>query len=124
MSQYLEVSGMSTSDAEHMKRIELEFDSAQILELGGQEIGLLKTVRHANDWELLQIQLIPAFQGKGVGAILIRELLAEAKQLGTTVYLSVLQSNPARHLYERLGFVLAGENEHSYRMVHHAREDN
>ena len=120
MSQYLEASGMSTSDAEHMKRIELEFESAQILELGGQPVGLLKTVRRESDWDLLQIQLDPMLQGKGVGATLIRELLAEARQLGATVHLSVLKSNPALRLYQRLGFILAGENEHSYRMVHHA----
>lgn len=117
MSPHLVASGMSASDAGHMKRIELEFESAQVLELNGQLVGLLKIVRQASNWELLQIQLIPALQGKGVGASLIHELLAEAGQLGANVHLSVLKSNPARRLYERLGFVLTGENEHSYLMV-------
>ena len=110
---------MVATDAEHMKRIELEFESAQVLELNGQRVGLLKAVRRGNDWQLLQIQLVPMLQGRGVGATLIRELLTEARSSGATVQLSVLRANPARHLYERLGFVVVGESEHSYRMVHH-----
>ena len=122
MSKHLEASEMRVTDAEHMKRIELEFESAQVLELNGQRVGLLKAVRRGNDWQLLQIQLVPVLQGMGVGATLIRELLAEARSLGATVQLSVLKANPARRLYERLGFVVVGESEHSYRMVHHAVE--
>lgn len=118
MSPYLVASGMVASDEGHMKRIELDFESAKILELHGQPVGLLKVVRHVDHWELLQIQLIPTLQGKGVGASLIRELLFEAGQVQTTVRLSVLKSNPARHLYERLGFVLVSEGDHSYLMAH------
>ena len=44
-------------------------------------------------------------------------LLAEAKRIGAAVKLSVLKSNPARSLYQRLGFVIVGENDQSLLMV-------
>jgi GNAT superfamily N-acetyltransferase len=120
MNRHIEASGASTADEEHMKRIELEFESAQILELDGRQVGLLKVVRRGSDWELLQIQLVTELQGTGLGAALVQELLTEARSAGAAVHLSVLKANPARRLYERLGFVLAGETEHSFRMVRRA----
>jgi ribosomal protein S18 acetylase RimI-like enzyme len=47
------------------------------------------------------IELLPAWQGKGIGTAIIRTLLARRKD----VSLRVLTSNPrAAALYERLGF--------------------
>lgn len=43
-------------------------------------------------------------------------VLREAGQAGVAVELSVLKVNPARRLYERLGFVQVSEGEHSYLM--------
>jgi ribosomal protein S18 acetylase RimI-like enzyme len=51
-----------------------------------------------------------------VGERLIRELIAEARQAGASVSLHVLQANPARRLYERLGFRIVGQGEHEYLM--------
>ena len=45
-------------------------------------------------------------RGKGLGAMLVRELLALANaRCATSAYLQVAASNPACSLYERLGFV-------------------
>ena len=55
---------------------------------------------------VLQVAVRPAFQGRGIGACLLRELAAEFRAAGLIrVALGVSVSNPARRLYERLGFV-------------------
>lgn len=83
------------------------FECAQIIEHEGRSAGLFKVARDGLDWQLIQIQLAPALQGRGVGERLIRELIAEAGREGAGLSLHVLHANPARRQYERLGFRIA-----------------
>ena len=46
----------------------------------------------------------PNVCGQGVGEKLMRALIAEATSRGVGLCLSVRSENPARRLYERLGF--------------------
>jgi ribosomal protein S18 acetylase RimI-like enzyme len=45
-------------------------------------------------------------RGRGVGGMLLRELIAEATRRGVALCLNVRHDNPARRLYERIGFRL------------------
>lgn len=54
----------------------------------------------------LSISLLPAYRGRGIGTALLSRLLSEAAQRFDAVSLSVTESNPARRLYERLGFII------------------
>lgn len=110
MKFYLEEAGMPTSHEEYEKRIRFEFDSAQIVELGGSPIGLFKvTYSNArNYWYIVQIQIEPMYQGMKVGTRLIGQLIEKANETGATVGLSVINTNPAQHLYTRLGFKVVG----------------
>ncbi len=79
-----------------------------ILLLDGRSIGRLSVARHdGTDW-IIEISLLPSACGKGVGADLLRRLLATAHDAGRAVSLHVLDGNPARRLYRRLGFVDKG----------------
>lgn len=51
------------------------------------------------------IQLSAACRRRGIGSAILREVLAQAGARGQAVELTVLRVNPARALYERLGFV-------------------
>ncbi len=53
---------------------------------------------------LLDISLLPRWRGLGVGSALLRDVLADARALQRPVQLNVELTNPARRLYERLGF--------------------
>lgn len=53
------------------------------------------------DWILLMISVDPDLRGLGIGGKLAKKCLAEA---GTPVKLHVEYDNPAKRLYERLGF--------------------
>lgn len=54
---------------------------------------------------LFNIAVEPAHQGKGCGTYLLNELMTQLKDKGiVTLWLEVRESNPARELYENLGF--------------------
>ncbi len=52
----------------------------------------------------LAIAVLPAFVGQGIGTQLLQHLLAAARVVYPAVVLSVRTNNPARKLYERMGF--------------------
>ena len=114
MREHLENSGLAYDEAAQAARIPDRFDCARIVVCDGADVGLFKVCREGSPWELIQIQLLPAAQGRGLGAALIRELLADAAAAGVGVELSVLKANPAQRLYARLGFRPVGEEERAY----------
>jgi ribosomal protein S18 acetylase RimI-like enzyme len=73
----------------------------QVIQAGSEDIGVLQLQDRPGEVVLDLIELLPAWQGKGIGTAIIRSLLAQGK----AVSLRVLTSNPrAAALYERLGF--------------------
>lgn len=120
MDAHLAASGMDTTDDAHLARLMYHFDCAEVLVRDGASIGLLKLLRLTEKWEIVQLQLARELQGGGTGRALLQELLADAARAQVAVELSVLKANPARRLYERLGFKLIGEDEYEYRMRHEA----
>jgi tRNA(Arg) A34 adenosine deaminase TadA/ribosomal protein S18 acetylase RimI-like enzyme len=90
--------------------------ACQIIVLHGQDVGVLSVLRRVTDIFLVSIELLPACQGQGIGTHLIRTLMDEAHQQGVPLTLQVLKVNPARRLYERLGFSISGETPTHYQM--------
>ena len=116
MSEHFEKSGQRLSLADQRERVLQEFSSIRIIQLGGLEAGMIKVVRTPDVWHLVQIQLLPQYQGRGLGSSLIRGLLDDAQRAGIPVSLHVLKVNPAMRLYERLGFEVVADAGHSYEM--------
>lgn len=56
------------------------------------------------------------FQGRGIGSKVLTDLIEEAQAAGCAVTLGVVKSNPARRLYERLGFRITHEDERKFYM--------
>ncbi|RNF83588.1 GNAT family N-acetyltransferase [Montanilutibacter psychrotolerans] len=118
MDGHLMASGGSTTEEAHLARLMYHFDCAEVLTRNGHPVGLLKLQRFPDEWQIIQIQLSRDFQGQGIGRALLEELLADAAAAGADVSLGVLKANPARRLYERLGFEVVGEDALEYRMRH------
>ena len=75
-----------------------------IIMCGGEDIGRLSVDRYPDRIEIRHIEILPQYQGQGIGSRIISDILNEARELGVPVTLTVLNLNPARRLYERLGF--------------------
>jgi [ribosomal protein S18]-alanine N-acetyltransferase len=71
-----------------------------------------------NETPILGIALHPHVRGKGIGTLLMEEVLKEAKELGyKKMSLSVDPNNPALRLYERYGFKKIGVDGTSWDML-------
>jgi ribosomal protein S18 acetylase RimI-like enzyme len=75
-----------------------------VIELDGAPIGRLYIERTEADLAIIDIALLPEHRGRGIGRMLLEEILAEAGAAGKTVTIYVEHDNPARRLYDRLGF--------------------
>jgi ribosomal protein S18 acetylase RimI-like enzyme len=89
-----------------------------VIELEGQRIGRLYVAElgageraeaseqpgQRAELRLMDIALLPEHRNRGMGEALVRELLDEAAAAGRLVSLHVEENNPARRLYQRLGF--------------------
>jgi ribosomal protein S18 acetylase RimI-like enzyme len=80
-----------------------------IIEVDGAPAGRFYVDRGQEEICLVDIALLPEHRRAGIGTDLIRGLLAEAGTRAVPVTIHVEVFNPARALYERLGFVLREE---------------
>lgn len=76
----------------------------QIILVDGQPAGRLYVQRLEQEIRIMDLALLPEFRGRGIGTGLLRGILAEGSQIGQRVSIHVEIFNPARRLYERLGF--------------------
>ena len=116
MDPHHRAAGVFQTPAEMEERVRSHWEEAQVIEVDGRPAGLWKLWRRQDAWWILQVQLMPEHQGRGIGAVLIRQLQAQARAAGRPLRLKVLKTNPAQRLYERLGFVIVGDDEHGYEM--------
>lgn len=70
----------------------------------GVPAGRLYVNRAAEEIRLIDIALLPEHRGAGVGGALLRELQDEARATRRRLTIHVEKMNPARRLYDRLGF--------------------
>lgn len=75
----------------------------------GQPVGRFNVVREPQAILVIDIAMAPAFRGQGIGTGLLLGVIEEASAAGVPAELYVEMGNPARRLYDRLGFVPVGE---------------
>ena len=89
-----------------------------IVETAQAPLGRLYLQRGAAQHVLVDISLLPAWRGQGVGTALIAQAQALAAAAGCALSLHVLHANPdAQRLYARLGFV-AGDASDTHLEMH------
>jgi ribosomal protein S18 acetylase RimI-like enzyme len=80
-----------------------------IITAGGEAIGRLYLLKMAGDIRIVDISIMPEQRSRGVGTALIQAVFDQARADGSKVSIHVEQFNPARRLYDRLGFAPAGD---------------
>jgi ribosomal protein S18 acetylase RimI-like enzyme len=69
------------------------------------------------EFVLVDLALLPEHRKFGIGTRLLNDLLRRAVEARKPIRLHVLKSNPARRLYERLGFSLVKEESMYLEMI-------
>jgi ribosomal protein S18 acetylase RimI-like enzyme len=110
MRGYVEVAYGPWDDADQRQRWQASFDltTHQVIEVDGVTAGTLSIIEQPEHIFLSLIEVDPGFQGRGIGTSLVRAVMAQAAEAAVPARLQVLKANPARRLYERLGFVIYG----------------
>lgn len=92
---------------------ERNFDphNRQIIQIDGQDIGVISVEQRIEERHIALIEILPAFQGRGIGTSIICHQIKTAHATKLPVTLQVLKTNtPARRLYERLRFTVVQDD--------------
>lgn len=105
-------------DTFQQERFDERFDPdfMEVICIEGKDVGCISLEHRGHELYLAEIELLPEYQNRGVGTSIIRAIMAEANKDGIPVRLQVLHNNPARRLYERLGFRVFSETPWHYRL--------
>ena len=88
----------------------------QVITTVGKTAGGLYTEEQTGIHFIRLIFLLPDFQNLGIGSELLRQEALRAAETGKQLHLKVIKINPAKKLYERLGFEVFAEDEHTFHM--------
>jgi ribosomal protein S18 acetylase RimI-like enzyme len=88
-----------------------------VVEQAGRPIGRLYLDAGPDRFRVVDISFLPEARGRGHGGALLRDLIAAARASRRGVGLSVRHGNPARRLYERLGFVAVAGLDAAYQQM-------
>lgn len=92
-------------DAQHRHYVEHYPDASfTVIEEGSESIGRLYLDEWKDEFRLIDIALMPAARGRGLGSAVLQDLLLAAESRAKAVRIHVEKNNPAMRLYVRLGF--------------------
>lgn len=80
-----------------------------VIEHEGTAVGRLYLDTWPSEVRIVDISLLPAHRGLGLGTKILRAIIAYATAERLPVSIHVEQANPARRLYERLAFHIIEE---------------
>ncbi len=126
-SREVEAMGLDAAGQEMFLRVQFvaqklsyqaEFPEANhdIIFFEGRPAGRVMTKKMEKLHRYINLALLPEYQNLGIGARIIEDLIAESAKAGLTARLHVLKTSRARLLYERLGFIVTGEDDFNYIM--------
>jgi ribosomal protein S18 acetylase RimI-like enzyme len=88
----------------------------RIITLDGADIGWVQSTTHDGAFFLGQIFVEASRQRRGIGTEVMNRLIGEATRTQQAITLGVVKSNPAKRLYERLGFRTIHQDERKFYM--------
>jgi len=82
----------------------------------GVVVGIVSYIELGNTIHVNEIQIVPHYQGQGIGTAFLTERIEEARHRKIPLTLQVLRENRAIELYRRLGFVPYAESDTHIKM--------
>lgn len=94
------------------------FDTTfDVILAGGEPVGRLIVGRWHDQVRIVDIAILSAFRGQGIGTQVLAPVLTEAEARGVPATIHVERFNPARELYRRLGFVQRSEDDNGVHLL-------
>jgi len=121
MTEHLAKAKLKMTDEQHLKRIKEHYYESHIILRDRKPIGLIKfgvvaLKGTSKSLHIKQLQILPEYQGQGIGSKVLSVVKKKALQLQLPITLNVLLKNPARGLYLRHGFQIEGKNKIEFKM--------
>lgn len=94
----------------------------QVIVVNGEDAGFLHVVHTEDDVDVVNIEIAPPHQGRGIGTSVLTDIISRARDENVSVSLRVLKINEgARRLYERMGFTHYDDTgtHHLLKLEHH-----
>ena len=89
-------------------------NDTQIILVDDTKAGFISLIREGDTTDIQCLFLQPAFQNRGIGTYLLQGIMAHAVAEGTRLTIATEKTNPAKRLYERLGFVFVRETKYRF----------
>ena len=89
-------------------------DAFNIIEFAGKPIGRLFVDYWESEIRIVDITIAAEHRNSGFATFLFNQLFNEARQLELPITIHVEHNNPARRLYERLGFTMKSTTNQIY----------
>ncbi len=113
MRPYVErLYGWDDADQANRFRDKFSLEGAHVIVRDRLDCGWLQIFDGEEGVYLRQIFILPEHQNQGIGTAILTWLIAGWRASGKAAGLGVMKNNPARRLYERLGFEVVNEDEH------------
>ena len=80
-----------------------------IVEQAGRPIGRLYLTESEGSIRVVDISLVPGSRGSGIGGAIMSDIIGQARARSLPVSIHVEKNNPARRLYQRLGFAILAD---------------
>lgn len=96
--------------------LELNISRKKIIMVNGNSVGVYATGYLDGDFFIEEINILKEYQNYKIGSRILKNQLEENASKGIVTKLRVFKNNPAKNLYERLGFKVYKEIETHYYM--------
>lgn len=93
MTTHLANAGIHMTDEQHKSRVLEHYEDSNIISLNEQPIGLLKLGHLDESLHIRQFQLLPNYQGRGIGEKVLGMTIGKARTKKKPVTLCVLLDN-------------------------------
>ena len=113
-----ELQATGWTDEQKAQFVRMQFDAQQrayfaypdaeffVIEQGGIPAGRIYLQHREGALLIIDISLVPARCGSGIGSAVLAAVFAQARASGKRVQIHVERFNPAQRLYQRMGFRL------------------